>query len=65
MQFVVQAYASILYLRKFENFKILLRGKPLEQFDIEDELLHQQVVTYKPQLAAGSKEVSHIPNYRD
>ncbi|KAJ8451964.1 hypothetical protein Cgig2_007447 [Carnegiea gigantea] len=57
LRYSLRAYASILYLRKFENFKILLRGKPLEQFDIEDELLHQQVVTYKPQLAAGSKEV--------
>uniref|UniRef100_A0A7C9AK86 Adenosinetriphosphatase n=1 Tax=Opuntia streptacantha TaxID=393608 RepID=A0A7C9AK86_OPUST len=57
LRYSLRAYASILYLRKFENFKILLRGKPVEQFDIEDELLHQQVVTYKPQCADVSKEV--------
>ncbi|KAJ8443644.1 hypothetical protein Cgig2_019626 [Carnegiea gigantea] len=51
------AYVSILYLRKFKNFRILLRGKPVEQFNVADELRYPQVVTYKPQLAATFKEV--------
>uniref|UniRef100_A0A803L6Z5 Morc S5 domain-containing protein n=1 Tax=Chenopodium quinoa TaxID=63459 RepID=A0A803L6Z5_CHEQI len=52
-----EAYSSVLYLRKFKNFKIVLRGKPAEQFNIADELQYKQVVTYKPQLAATSNEV--------
>uniref|UniRef100_A0A803KYL1 Morc S5 domain-containing protein n=1 Tax=Chenopodium quinoa TaxID=63459 RepID=A0A803KYL1_CHEQI len=52
-----EAYSSVLYIRKFKNFKIVLRGKPVEQFNIADELQYKQVVTYKPQLAATSNEV--------
>lgn len=40
----------MLYLRKFSNFKIILRGKPVDQFDITDELIHSAVVRYKPQI---------------
>ncbi|XP_054824316.1 protein MICRORCHIDIA 2-like isoform X2 [Prosopis cineraria] len=54
----LRAYASMLYLRKFPNFKIILRGQPVEQFDIVEELKHSQVVTYKPQLGMASKEVT-------
>lgn len=57
LRYSLRAYASILYLRKFKNFKILLRGKPVEQFNIADEFQYPQVMTYKPQLAATSKEV--------
>ncbi|KAH9613029.1 hypothetical protein KSS87_017497 [Heliosperma pusillum] len=53
-----EAYASILYLRKFKNFKILLRGKPIEQHDIAGDLQFPDVVSYKPQLAATSNEVT-------
>ncbi|GAV72195.1 HATPase_c_3 domain-containing protein [Cephalotus follicularis] len=56
LRYSLRAYASILYLRKFNNFTILLRGKPLQQFNIADELKHSKVVTYKPQLAM-EKEV--------
>nr|GEW67819.1 protein microrchidia 2-like [Tanacetum cinerariifolium] len=45
----LRAYASMLYLRKFTNFKIILRGKPVEQFNIADELRFSQVVSYRPQ----------------
>ncbi|CAH1421547.1 unnamed protein product [Lactuca virosa] len=45
----LRAYASMLYLKKFKNFKIFLRGKPVEQFNIADDLKHPQVVTYRPQ----------------
>lgn len=51
-----QAYASMLYLRKFKNFKIFLRGKPVEQFNIADELQYREVVTYRPQVSS-MKEV--------
>lgn len=57
LRYSLRAYTSILYLRKFKNFKILLRGKPVEQFNIGDELLHQQVVTYKPQLATLKEDL--------
>lgn len=57
LRYSLRAYSSILYLRKFKNFKIVLRGKPVEQLDIADELQYKEVVTYKPQLAATSKEV--------
>ncbi|XVF59714.1 hypothetical protein PTKIN_Ptkin07bG0298100 [Pterospermum kingtungense] len=56
IRYSLRAYASMLYLRKFNNFQIILRGKPVEQFNIADELKYLKVVTYKPQLAAGSKE---------
>lgn len=52
-----QAYVSMLYLRKFSNFKIILRGKPVDQFNIADELKYSEVVTYRPQNAMGSNEV--------
>ncbi|OMO84529.1 MORC family CW-type zinc finger protein 4-like protein [Corchorus olitorius] len=51
-----EAYASMLYLRPFKNFQIILRGKPVQQFNIADELRYRNVITYKPQLAPGSKE---------
>lgn len=57
LRYSLRAYASILYLRTFKNFKILLRGMPVEQFNIGDELLHQQVVTYKPQLATLKEDL--------
>ncbi|KAI9109779.1 hypothetical protein K1719_019409 [Acacia pycnantha] len=58
IRYSLRAYASMLYLRKFSNFKIILRGRPVEQFDIVDEMKHSQVVTYKPQLSVASKEVT-------
>ncbi|KAM7252409.1 hypothetical protein ACFE04_024292 [Oxalis oulophora] len=48
IRYSLRAYASILYLKKFKNFTILLRGKPLEQFNIADELKLPKIVTYKP-----------------
>ncbi|OWM88849.1 protein MICRORCHIDIA 2-like [Punica granatum] len=58
LRYSLRAYASILYLRKFPNFKILLRGKPVEQYSIADDLKHSKVVSYKPHAAAALKEVS-------
>ncbi|CAH2076488.1 unnamed protein product, partial [Thlaspi arvense] len=47
----LRAYASMLYLKKFKNFKIILRGIPVEQYNIADEFRHPQTVIYKPQAA--------------
>ncbi|XP_061360859.1 protein MICRORCHIDIA 1-like [Gastrolobium bilobum] len=52
----LRAYVSLLYLRKFSNFKIILRGKPVDQFDILDELKYSEVIRYKPQQAVASNE---------
>ncbi|XP_017253969.1 protein MICRORCHIDIA 2 isoform X1 [Daucus carota subsp. sativus] len=56
LRFSLRAYASLLYLRKLENFKIILRGKPVEQYNIADELRHPKVVTYRPQVSTALKE---------
>ncbi|XP_010918978.1 protein MICRORCHIDIA 2 [Elaeis guineensis] len=57
LRYSLRAYASILYLRKFSNFQIILRGKPVEQLNIVDELKFKKTVTYKPQVAADSPDV--------
>ncbi|KAL6583437.1 hypothetical protein OROMI_005515 [Orobanche minor] len=57
MRFSLRAYASILYLKKFENFKIILRGKPVKQFSIADDLKHSKIVKYSPHIE-GLKEVT-------
>ncbi|XP_043713918.1 protein MICRORCHIDIA 2-like isoform X2 [Telopea speciosissima] len=56
IRFSLRTYASILYLRRFSNFRILLRGKSVQQLDITDELNFPKVVKYKPQLGIASKE---------
>ncbi|CAH8274145.1 unnamed protein product [Arabidopsis lyrata] len=48
----LRAYISMLYLKKFKNFKIILRGIPVEQFNIADEFRHPETIMYKPQAAA-------------
>ncbi|XP_027345437.1 protein MICRORCHIDIA 1-like isoform X1 [Abrus precatorius] len=56
----LRAYVSLLYLRKFSNFKIILRGKPVAQFDIVDELRYSEVIRYKPQQAVTSNEATVV-----
>ncbi|KAK9054423.1 hypothetical protein SSX86_025501 [Deinandra increscens subsp. villosa] len=51
----LRAYASMLYLRKFKNFKIILRGKPVEQYNIADDLKYSQVAIYKPHVSSGKQ----------
>ncbi|KAK8685809.1 hypothetical protein V6N13_124843 [Hibiscus sabdariffa] len=58
IRYSLRAYASMLYLRKFNKFQIILRGKPVQQYNIADELRYPNVVTYKPQVAPGTKECS-------
>lgn len=56
IRYSLRAYVSILYLREFSNFKIILRGKPVDQFNIVDDLIHSKVISYRPQLAMASNE---------
>ncbi|KAG5050882.1 hypothetical protein JHK87_003080 [Glycine soja] len=56
LRFSLRAYVSMLYLRKFSNFSIILRGKLVDQFNIVDNLIYSKVIPYKPQLAMASNE---------
>ncbi|KFK30262.1 hypothetical protein AALP_AA7G238400 [Arabis alpina] len=56
----LRAYASMLYLKKFKNFKIILRGIPVEQFNIADELRHPESIMYKPQTAMMEQAATEI-----
>ncbi|KAE9607743.1 putative histidine kinase-like ATPase domain-containing protein [Lupinus albus] len=58
MRYSLRVYLSMLYLRKFSNFQIILRGKPVDQFNIADELKYSQIVSYRPQFAMGSNEAT-------
>lgn len=58
LRYSLRAYASMLYLERFKNFSIILRGKPVEQYNIADELQYAMIVKYKPQLATTSKEIT-------
>ncbi|KAJ1260592.1 hypothetical protein BS78_10G244200 [Paspalum vaginatum] len=58
LRFSLRAYTSILYLKKFDNFQIILRGKPVEHICITDELKFKKVVHYRPQVAHDSQVAS-------
>ncbi|CAH2036892.1 unnamed protein product [Thlaspi arvense] len=47
----LRVYLSILYLRIPETFKIVLRGKVVDQHNVADDLKHPQYILYKPQVA--------------
>ncbi|KAI4381743.1 hypothetical protein MLD38_007789 [Melastoma candidum] len=55
LRYSLRAYASVLYLRKFPNFQVILRGNPVEQYEIANSLLYIQVVTYRPQVASNTQ----------
>ncbi|CAN8328006.1 unnamed protein product [Cochlearia groenlandica] len=44
-------YISMLYLKKLKNFKIILRGIHVEQFNIADEFKYPETRMYKPHAA--------------
>ncbi|KAK1422148.1 hypothetical protein QVD17_25065 [Tagetes erecta] len=54
----LRAYASMLYLRKFKNFKIILRGKPIEQYNIADDLKFSKTAIYKPHVSSSNQAVA-------
>ncbi|CAM0910593.1 unnamed protein product [Alopecurus aequalis] len=58
LRFSLRAYTSILYLKKYENFQIILRGKPVEHISVASDLKFKKVVTYKPQVTHDSQVVS-------
>ncbi|CAA2958032.1 MICRORCHIDIA 2-like [Olea europaea subsp. europaea] len=57
IRFSLRAYASVLYLRKFTNFQIILRGNPVQQLYIADDLKYSKAITYRPTVGLSSKEV--------
>ncbi|KAL0927964.1 hypothetical protein M5K25_002192 [Dendrobium thyrsiflorum] len=58
----LRAYASILYLRLPENFKIFLRGHLVDPHYIAEDLLYKQCIKYKPQVASTieSEEIGTV-----
>ncbi|KAI3860639.1 hypothetical protein MKW98_017274 [Papaver atlanticum] len=57
-RFSLRAYASILYLRKFTDFNIIIRGKPVQQYIIAENLNITEMFKYRPKLGIAGKEVS-------
>ncbi|XP_023634531.1 protein MICRORCHIDIA 2-like [Capsella rubella] len=60
LRYSLRAYASMLYLKKFNNFKIILRGSPVEQFNIADELRVPEIIKYKPHTATNEQAPTEI-----
>ncbi|CAN8276401.1 unnamed protein product [Cochlearia groenlandica] len=56
----LRAYASMLYLKKFKNFKIILRGNTVEQYNIADEFRYPETTMYKPLAAAAEYAATEI-----
>ncbi|XP_064945784.1 protein MICRORCHIDIA 7-like isoform X2 [Musa acuminata AAA Group] len=48
----LRSYASILYLRLPNVFRMILRGKEIEHHNIVNDMMLKQEVTYKPQSVA-------------
>ncbi|KAJ0252260.1 Protein MICRORCHIDIA 2 [Hirschfeldia incana] len=60
LRYSLRAYASLLYLEKFKNFKIILRGIPVKQFNIADEFRYPEIIKYKPQIATIEQATTEI-----
>ncbi|XP_044956608.1 protein MICRORCHIDIA 1-like [Hordeum vulgare subsp. vulgare] len=58
LRFSLRAYTSILYLKKYANFQIILRGKVVEHISVAHDLKFKKVFTYKPQVTHDSQVVS-------
>lgn len=59
-QHSLRSYASILYLRLPQNFRMILRGKEIEHHNIVNDMMLTQEITYRPQCADGAPK---DPNY--
>ncbi|XP_062213135.1 protein MICRORCHIDIA 6-like [Phragmites australis] len=59
LRYSLRAYASILYLRVPDSFRIILRGCDVEPHNIVNDLMYRECVLYKPQIA-GLTESSVI-----
>ncbi|KAF7029544.1 hypothetical protein CFC21_041253 [Triticum aestivum] len=59
LRYSLRAYASILYLRVPDSFRIILRGQDVEPHNVVNDLLYRECVLYKPQIA-GLPELSIV-----
>uniref|UniRef100_A0ACD5VXV0 Uncharacterized protein n=1 Tax=Avena sativa TaxID=4498 RepID=A0ACD5VXV0_AVESA len=59
LRYSLRAYASILYLRVPDNFRIILCGRDVEPHNVVNDLMYRECVLYKPQIA-GLTELSII-----
>lgn len=59
LRYSLRAYASILYLRVPDNFRIILRGRDVEPHNVVHDLMYRECVLYKPQIS-GLTELSII-----
>ncbi|KAF3341586.1 MORC family CW-type zinc finger protein 3 [Carex littledalei] len=50
LRYSLRAYASVLYLRMPENFKILLRGEAVEAHLIANDLMYRECILYRPNI---------------
>ncbi|GJS34993.1 microrchidia 7-like protein, partial [Tanacetum coccineum] len=53
-----RSYASILYLRIRDNFRIILRGKDVIHHNIVNDMMMSQKITYKPAQPAAADGVT-------
>ncbi|CAL5022093.1 unnamed protein product [Urochloa decumbens] len=56
----LRSYASILYLRLPDNFRMILRGVEIEHHNIVNDLMLKKQLTYKPSMANGVPKDTHI-----
>ncbi|CAH9117263.1 unnamed protein product [Cuscuta europaea] len=52
-QHSLRSYASILYLRLPEGFRIILRGEDVQHHNIIDDMVQSKEITYRPQCIAS------------
>lgn len=50
LHYSLREYSSILYLHVPENFKIILRGEPVNHHHIAKDLIYPECIKYKPQV---------------
>ncbi|KAJ7534895.1 hypothetical protein O6H91_12G009100 [Diphasiastrum complanatum] len=48
-QHSLRSYVSILYLRLPKKFRIIMRGKQVEHHNLVDDMIHKEIITYRPQ----------------
>jgi hypothetical protein len=54
----VQVYASILYLRLPEHFKVILCGRVVEPHHIVNDLIYRECVEYRPRVGVSAQVCS-------
>ncbi|XP_074370970.1 protein MICRORCHIDIA 6-like isoform X2 [Apium graveolens] len=54
-RYSLRVYASILYLRLPQSFRIVLRGKEIEHHNIANDLIFPEFILYKPQIGINSE----------